>query len=260
MNSIQIITNTNGLPQDHDDFDYTYDDIINVINDSGEIIHTIKTRFHIENYKIVENYAIFNVYDGNKYSDNFLFLNLNTFKLEYESFMINKNPYIISFRNDKIHFKNKLYDISYFFDNVAEIEKQYLIESHKFDITRDTLLLSIFNMFNKEIKNNSQVYIDGFTFGMSCQSVENFKNVLRDHTMSIEKQLTYVLFKHSINTHDIYDIDFTITYYQLDGNNNKIDDTENKFRILLECTDKKIMNNHPYGKFDENAQLQLIQL
>ena len=140
---------------------------------------------------------------------------------------------------------------------MVKIFNDYDYENKIFDTKKDTLLIHIFRMFNLSVDDMSPIVIDGLTYGMKCHNVKTFKKVLRDYSMTIDKQLHEALLGHTdIRYHKIYDIDLTIKY---------IDNKENKqFRILLECKDKKPQQVFDkiiyYGIRDENAKIKLISI
>lgn len=252
--TIQIRTNkTNMCPGNcdcekyNDDHDYEYNDAI-VVFEKEQIVFEKLFNLQILKHERADNYVVMYIDDGTKYSDKYLFLNLNDFTIRYQFFTINQNYYHISdYENNNITFRSKKYDMNYFFENVEQIVGDFEIERHTFDTTKSTLLLHIFQKFGIHVENNSLIYIDGFTFGMSCQDINTFKTIPRDHSMTLEKQLTHVLFKKTMDTHQIYDIDLTIKY---NGNN--------KIRIVLACKNKEIKNDFDYGEFDDTAEIKVI--
>jgi hypothetical protein len=258
---IKIIKNDIYIPKNSDsdesDYEYLYNDELQILSKSGEILFNIKN-FEFRSYEFNNNFLILDIDEGHEYSDKFLYINLDTFKIHYQWYKYNNTFYGIFYDkiNKKIDFEYKLYDINYFFDNINIIIDEFEYQRHKFDTTKNTLLKSIFDMFDKHIDNNSQIKINGFTYGMSTHDIRYFKNILRDNTKSIERQLFEVLFGHTIGTqHRIYDIDLTIHY--------KDNNIDKSFRIILECKDKipkqyfdKILY---YGYYDENAKLQIIE-
>ena len=93
------------------------------------------------------------------------------------------------------------------FSNEKKIIDDYVYEQHQFNSIDDTLLKAIFNMFGLNVDNNSQININGFTYGMLCRDIGLFKLIKRDHNKSIERQLFEVLFGHTIERNmKIYDI------------------------------------------------------
>ncbi len=191
-------------------------------------------------------------------------MNLDTFKIHFQLFEYNNLFYSISY--DKTYKKIILcashpkydfkFDIEYFFDNMDEIIKNYEWNKHQFDSTKDTLLKGIFDMFGKSVDESCQIKIDGFTYGMGCQDVDIFKNIMRDHTMTIEKQLAELMWSHSIKYNQkIYDLELTIFY--------KDNNVDKQFGILLECKDKDKPihidgKDICYGYYDENAKLAIV--
>ena len=256
-NNIQI---TKESESDESDYEYLYDDELQILSENDKLIFTLRG-YEFKSYDILDNYAIFDIDEGHKFTAHNLFLNLDTFIWTTEFFDYNKNYYFIRYDkiNKKISFEGQKYDIKYFFENRNNIIDEYEYDRHCFDTTKDTLLLNIFKYFDFDVDNKSQIKIYGFTFGMSCQDIGHFKNILRDYTISIEKQLTFLLFKGALERNmKIYDINFTITYFS--------NEIEKKFSFILECkdkenTDKESYNragNVYYGHYDENAKLKLI--
>ena len=115
---------------------------------------------------------------------------------------------------------------------------------------------SIFTHFNKSVDNNSQIKIDGFTFGMGCHDISLFKSIIRNNTKTLETQLMETLFGHSIKYgYRIYDLDLTIHY--------KDNNIDKNFRIKIECKNKVATHTDCgvvyYGDYDPDAKLQLIE-
>ena len=264
---IKIIKNDKPLPKesesDESDYEYLYDDELQILSDSGEILFNLKGyefKSYINNGKIL----IIHIDEGHKFSHHMMFINLDTFKYYCEIFFHNKQCYRINYiESDKkiilysAHPKNDIkFDIEYFFDNIDKIIDDYEYDRHQFDSTKDTLLKGIFDMFGKNVDNNSQIKIDGLTYGMTNHDIELFKNISRDRTKTIERQLFEVLFGHTEkNGHKIYDIDLTIHY--------KDNNSDKNFRIILECKDKEPIDVFGrcitfYGYYDANAKLKLI--
>lgn len=252
--TIQIQTNkTNMCPDDcdcakyNDDHDYVYNDAI-IVLEKDQIVFEKTFNLQIIKYEQTGNYVVMYIDDGTRYSERYLFLNLNDFTLRYQFFTINHNCYYIeNYENNNITFRGKKYDINYFFANVEQIVGEFEIERHTFDTTKSTLLLHIFQKFGIHVENNSLIYIDGFTFGMSCQDINTFKKIPRDHSMTLEKQLTRALFNKTMDTHQIFDIELTIKY---NGNNT--------IKIILACKNKEKKNDFDYGEFDDTAEIKLI--
>ena len=260
---VRIIKNKSILDEEDSDYEYLYDDELQILSESGEFLFNLKG-YEFKKYEIVDNYLIVDIDEGHKFTLDNIFINLDTFIIYYQIIKYKERYYRINF--DKIdkkiifEFNNKYnnkYDIKYFFENSDKIIDDYEYERHKFDTTTDTLLKSIFDLFGKNVDNNSQIKIDGLTYGMSNNDIGLFKNILRVHTKTIERQLFEVLFGHTEKFgHKIYDIDLTI-YYK-DNNNDK------KIRILLECKDKEPIHigerDVYYGYYDPNAKLKLIEI
>ena len=260
---VKIIKNDKPLlkesESDDSDYEYLYDDELQILSESGECLFNLKG-YEFKNYEIVDNYLIVDVDEGHKFTLHNIFINLDTFIIYYQIFKYKERYYRINF--DKIDKKiifefNNKYDIKYFFENSNKIIDEYEYDRHQFDTTKDTLLKSIFDLFGKNVDNNSQIKIDGFTYGMNCHDIVKFKNVLRNKEITIERQLFEVLFVHTLQyNHKIYDIDLTI-YYK-DNNSDK------KIRILLECKDKEPINLYDttiiyYGYYNPDAKLKLIE-
>jgi len=263
---IKIIKNDKHLPKesesDESDYEYLYDDELQILSESGEILFNLKG-YEFKKYEIVDKYLILDIDDGHKFTLDTLFIDLDNFMIYYEMFEYNKRFYNISY--DKIdkkiilytsHPKNDMkFDIEYFFVNRDKIIDRYEYQRHQFDTTKDTMLKAIFDMFEKNVDNNSQIKIDGFTYGMSCIDIDIFKNILRDYTKTIERQLFEVLFGHTEKyNHRIYDIDLTIHY--------KDNNFDKNFRILLECKNKEPIHiggrDIYYGYYDSEAKLKLV--
>lgn len=241
---------------DESDYEYLYDDELQILSESGEMLFNLKG-YEFKSYECIDKYLILDIDEGHKFTETKLYINLDNFKIFNQIYHYNHRCYRIDYDNidKKIIFTNKNYEVIYFFDNIHDIIHEYEYERHKFDTTKDTLLKSIFDMFQKSVDNNSQIKIDGFTFGMNCHDIEIFKNILRDYTKSIERQFFEVLFGHTIGTkHRIYDIDLTIHY--------KDNNIDKYFRIILECKDKipqpYLDSVIYYGYYDPDAKLKLI--
>jgi hypothetical protein len=256
-NSNEIIDDNNSDNSDY--YDY-YKDTLQILDDDKILLEF--NDYHYKKYINIDNYLIIDVDAGHEYTENNIFINLDT--LEYKFNLVNHNNkfYNIDFDdiNNKINFYNSddeeiKYDIKYFFDNMSKIFDTYEYESKIFDTKKDTLLIHIFRMFNLNVDDMSPIEINGLTYGMKCQKVKNFKKILRDNSMTIDKQLYEELLGHTDMRYNlIYDIDLTIKY---------LDNKENKqFRILLECKDKKPVQVLDkiiyYGVCDENAKINLI--
>lgn len=182
-----------------------------------------------------------------------IYIDLENFTVYYQLYKKDKEYYSLNFDKEKrmIEFENKLYEVKYFFDNCDEIIDSYEFDRHQIDTTKDTLLMSIFKLFNKNVDANSQCKIDGFTFGMSNRDIQIFKNIPRDYSKTIEKQLNDTLFGHiNPEIHKIYDIELTIYY--------KDKNVDNNFTIRLECKDKELIGEHMYGHFDDQSKLKMI--
>lgn len=262
---IKIIKNNKPIPTeeenlDDSDYEYLYNDELQILSESGQILLN-ENGYEFKKYEIVDNYLIVDIDEGHKFSFHYIFINLDTFIIYYQMFDYKKKFYHINF--DKIDKKiifydeNKKYDIKYFFENRYNIIDAYEYKQHKFDTTKDTLLKAIFDLFEKSVDNKSQIEIDGFTYGMCCHDIGKFKNILRDHTKTIERQLFEVLFGHTEQyNRKIYDIDLTIYY--------KDNNIDKKIRILLECKDKHPITCYDttityYGYYDDKAKLKLIE-
>lgn len=261
---VKIIKNDIPLPKetgsDESDYEYLYDDELQILSENDKLIFTLRG-YEFKSYDILDNYIIFDIDEGHKFTAHNLFVNLDTFMWTTEFFDYNNNYYFIQYDklDKKIVFEGQKYDIKYFFENRNNIVDEYEYDRHCFDTTKDTLLLNIFKYFNLNVDNKSQIKIYGFTYGMSCHDIGYFKNILRDYTISIEKQLTNILFKGALERNmKIYDINFTITYFS--------NGIEKKFSFILECKDKEYTDKESYNKagnvyfglYDENAKLKLI--
>ena len=264
---VKIINNDKPLPKesesDESDYEYLYDDELQILSESGEILFNLKG-YQFKSYVNDEKYLIIDIDEGHKFSQKNMFLNLDTFKINYEIFWHNKICYRINYdKTDKqiILYANQpkddlKFDIEYFFDNIDEIIKDFEWNRHQFDSTKDTLLKGIFDLFDKSVDNNSQIKIDGFTFGMGCHEIDIFKNIMRDHTITIEKQLAEVMWSHPIKYDQrIYDLKLTIHY--------KDNGLDKQFGILLECKDKEPMEVYGtgiiyFGYYDSESKLKLV--
>lgn len=261
---VKIIKNDscidNGDGELDSDYEYLYDDELQILSESGDILFTLKG-YEFKSYDCIDNYLIVDIDEGHKFTFNNIYIDLCDFITHTELFKKGNEYYRRIYNKEKkmIEFKNTLYHIKYFFDNVDTIIDDFEFDRHQFDTTKDTLLMAIFKLFNKNVDNNSQIRISGFTFGMSCQDIGKFKTILRDHNKTIEQQLTDTLFEH-INPviHKIFDINLTIYY--------KDNNVDNVFAIRLECKDKELIHSTYYGcyygcyygYYDENAKLKLV--
>ena len=236
MYQIKIINDTN-----NDE----YNDELQILDELGHIIKYYKG-YKFISYENVDNYLILDIDEGYKFSDVFMFINLDTFEKYHQTLYDNNKIYRIKFdKNDKkIIFNDEKYEIKYFFENKSKIIEDYEIKIHTFDTTKDTLLKSIFTRFNKSVDNNSQIKIDGFTFGMSNCQIDIFKSIIRDNTITLERQLMETLFGHG---RKLYDLCLTIHY-----KDNNIDE---HFSIKIECKNK--IDSY-YGEYDPDAKLQII--
>jgi len=263
---VKIINNDIKIPKesesDESDYEYLYDDELQIISESGEILF-IRKGYEFKSYENVGKYLIVDIDEGHKFSERIMFINLDTFKIYYQLIYHNNKYHRIGYdKSDKkiifyaSHPKNDTqYDIEYFFDNIDEIIKNYEWNRHQFDSTKDTLLKGIFDLFGKSVDNLCQIKIDGCTFGMGCHDIDRFKEIPRDHTKTIEQQLADIMWSHSIKyAQRIYDLDLTIHY--------KDNGLDKNFRIILECKDKELMKvdgmNVYYGYYDSEAKLKLI--
>jgi len=250
--SLQVKIIKNSLNDSDSDYEYLFDDDLQILSESGDILFNLKG-YEFKSYDCVDNYLIVDIDEGHKFTLDNLYINLDSFTVYEEIFKKDKKCYRLSYNKEKkmIEFENTLYQIRYFFDNIDKIIDDYEFNEHKFDTTKDTLLMSIFNLFNKNVDSNSQIKISGFTYGMSNWDIGNFKCIPRDNTKTIEKQLNDTLFGHiNPEIHKIFDIDLTIHY-----KNNMVD---KNFRIKLECKDKELIGEHMYGHFDDQAKLKII--
>jgi hypothetical protein len=254
-NSLQVKIIKNDKSLDDSDYEYLFDDELQILSETGVILFNLKG-YEFKSYECVDNYLIVDIDEGHKFTLNNLYINLDSFTIYEEMFKKGKNYYRRCYDKEKkmIEFQGERYDIKYYFENQDKIIDDYEFNEHQFDTTKDTLLMSIFNLFDKKVDSNSQIKIDGFTFGMSCRDIGKFKNIPRDYNKTIEKQLNDVLFAHiNPEIHRIYDIDLTIHY--------KDNNVDKNFRIKLECKDKIAIKTELgdcyYGYFDENAKLKL---
>jgi len=258
---IKIIKNDKKITTDSDsesDYEYLYDDELQILNESNKVLYNLKG-YEFKSYELIDDYLILDIDEGHKFSEKILIINLDTFEKYYQIFNYNDRCYYINFdKNDKkiLFNHNKKYDIKYFFENKNKIIEEYEIERHTFDTTKDTLLKSIFIKFNKSVDNDSQIKIDGFTYGMSCYYIDIFKNILRDNDKTLEKQLMETLFGYAIKyNHKIYDLELTIHY--------KDNNVDKHFSIKIECKNK--VETHTdcgivyYGEYDSDAKLQIIE-
>lgn len=263
---IKIIKNDKKITTDSDsesDYEYLYDDELQILNESNKVLYNLKG-YEFKSYELIDDYLILDIDEGHKFSEKILIINLDNFTEHRQLFKYNDKYYSIKFdKNDKniilytTHPKNDLkYDIKYFFENKNKIIEEYEIERHTFDTTKDTLLKSIFTKFNKSVDNNSQIKIDGFTYGMSCNDIQIFKSILRDNDKTLEKQLMETLFGYAIKYNQrIYDLDLTIHY--------KDNNIDKHFSIKIECKNKVETHNNCgifyYGEYDPDAKLQIIE-
>jgi hypothetical protein len=258
--SIKIIKNDIPIIKDSEsdesDYEYMYNDELQILSETNKILFNLKG-YEFKSYECIDKYLILDIDEGHKFTQNKLYIDLDNFKIYYQIYYYKNRCYTINYDkiNKNIIFKDKNYDVIYFFDNINNIIDDYEYLLHNFDTTKDSLLKSLFDMFNKNVDNNSQIKIDGFTYGM-MHDIGYFKNILRDNSITIEKQLFKVLFGHIDKIiHKIYDINLTIFY--------KDNNIDKNFRIILECKDKvptKIGDNIIYyGYYDENAKLKLIE-
>jgi hypothetical protein len=264
---VNIIKNDKPLPKesesDSSDYEYLYDDELQILSESDEMLFNLKG-YEFKSYVNYGKYLIIDIDEGHKFSEDYIILNLDTFKIYHQIFWHNNNCYRINYDkvNKKIvfyaaHPKDDLkFDIEYFFDNQDEIIKDYECNRHQFDSTKDTLLKGIFDLFGKSIDKSCQIKIDGFTYGMGCNDIDRFKNIMRDNTLTIEKQLAEIMWSHPIKYNQkIYDLELTIHY--------KDNGIDKQFKILLECKDKEPQEIYGggivyYGYYDENAKLKLV--
>jgi len=263
---VKIIKNDKQIKEtesDDSDCEYLFHEELQILSESGKMLFNLKS-YGLKSYVNDGKYLIIDNEDGREFSEKIMFLNLDTFKMHYTMFYHNKICYQINYdKTDKkiilyaTHPKDDLkFDIEYFFDNIDEIIKNYEWNRHQFDSTKDTLLKGIFDLFGKSVDDTCQIKIDGFTFGMGCYEINIFKNIMRDHTMTIEKQLAEVMWSHPIKYNQrIYDLKLTIHY--------KDNGLDKQFGILLECKDKEPMDVYGngivyYGYYDEDSRLKLL--
>jgi hypothetical protein len=249
---VKIIKNDKPLNDDDEDYEYLFDDELQILSELGDILFNLKG-YEFKSYDCVDNYLIVDIDEGHKFTLDNLYINLDSFTVYEEIFEKDKKCYRLSYNKEKkmIEFKNKLYEVKYFFDNIDKIIDLYEFNEHKFDTTKDTLLMSIFKLFDKQVDSNSQIKISGFTYGMSNWDIGKFKCIPKDNTKTIEKQLNDTLFAHiNPEIHKIFDIELTIHY-----KDNMVD---KNFRIKLECKDKELIGEHMYGHFDDQAKLKMI--
>jgi hypothetical protein len=194
---VKIIKNNKLLDNSDSDSDYEYlfDDELQILSETGNILFNLKG-YEFKSYDCVENYLIVDIDEGHKFTLDNLYINLDSFTVYEEIFKKGNELYRVFYNKEKkiIEFENTLYQVRYFFDNIDKIIDLYEFNEHKFDTTKDTLLMSIFNLFNKNVDSNSQIKISGFTYGMSNWDIGNFKCIPRDNTKTIEKQLNDTLF------------------------------------------------------------------
>lgn len=244
--SYQVKIIKNVLPLDGSDPDYKY------LYDELQILFNLK-EYEFKSYECIDNYLIVDIDEGHKFSLDYIYINLDDFIVHYEIFKKDNEYYRRSFNKEKkmIEFENKLYEVKYFFDNCDKIIDLYEFDRHQFDTTKDTLLMSIFKLFDKNVDANSQIKISGFTFGMSNWAIQHFKCIPRDYAKTIEKQLNDTLFGHiNPEIHKIFDIELTIYY--------KDNNVDRYFTIRLECKDKELIGNYMFGHFDDQAKLKMI--
>jgi hypothetical protein len=257
---INLIKHPYDKDDEDDDLDEKIKDELQILSESNEILFTY-LEHEIFSYEMIDSYLIVKISDGYKFSLDYVYINLDGFVIHHQLikkfYDKYKHFYSAEFDNEnkKIIFEDTQYDIDYFFSNESKIIDDYEYERYQFNTEDDTLLKAIFNVFGKNVDNNSQIKIRGFTFGMSCQDVGYFKLIKRDHTKTIERQLFEVLFGHTIERNmKIYDIDLTINY--------KDNGEDKSFRFILECRDKEPIQigdeTYFYGYFDDNAKLEIV--
>ena len=249
---VKIIKNDNNLDDSDSDYEYLYDDELQILSKSGDVLFNLKG-YEFKSYECVDKFLIVDVDEGHKFTIHNIYIDLRDFTVYEELFKRENEFYSLYFDKEKkmIEFKNKLYEVKYFFDNCDDIIESYEFDRHQIDTTKDTLLMSIFKLFDKNVDSNSQIKIDGFTYGMSNYDIQCFKNIPRDYAKTIEKQLNDTLFGHiNPENHKIYDIELTIYYKDLN--------VDRHFTFRLECKDKESIGGHMYGHFDEQATLKMI--
>lgn len=253
---VKIIKNDIYIDEDSD-YEYLYKDELQILSEYGDILFNLKGNetqpYRFKSYECIDNFLIVDIDEGHKFTLDNIYIDLDSFTIYTEFFNKEKRCYRRCYNKEKkmIEFRNKFYEVKYFFDNCDEIIDLYEFDRRQFDTTKDSLLMSIFKLFDKNVDNNSQIKIDGFTFGMSNRDIDRFKNILRDYDKTIEKQLNDILFGHiNPEIHKIYDIELTIYY--------KDNNMDKQFTIRLECKDKELIGENIYGHFDDKAKLQLI--
>jgi len=256
---VKIIKNPSIYDQDLCEvgYDYVPDEELQIFSESDEILFNLKKNWHFKSFECIDNFLIVDIDECHKFTLDNIYIDLDTFEVYEELFKYNNHLYRRLYNKDKkmielLNFIGTLYGVKYFFENVNTIIDLLEFDLHQFDTTKDTLLMAIFKLFGKNVDNNSQINIEGFTWGMSCRDIGVFKNILRDHTKTIEKQLNDTLFGHiNPQIHKIYDI--VLTIYYKDNNIDKF------FKIKLECKNKKeLFTSYIYGEFDDDAKLCLI--
>ena len=125
---IKIIKNDKKITTESEsesDYEYLYDDELQILNESEEILFNMKG-YEFKSYEFVDNYLILDIDEGHKFSENLLIINLNTFEKQHQIFYYNDKCYSIRFNkeNKKILFAfAKEFDIKYFFDNMPKLSK-----------------------------------------------------------------------------------------------------------------------------------------
>ncbi len=81
---IKIIKNDKPLPKesesDESDYEYLYDDELQILSEANELLFNLKG-YEFKSYLNDGKYLIIDIDEGHKFSLNYIFLNLDTFKI-----------------------------------------------------------------------------------------------------------------------------------------------------------------------------------
>lgn len=207
-------------------------DLVQIQDHTGSIVHEWVSGVEILEYEIRDNIIIFETSDRTKFGDRWYFFDLKSMKL-YSDFLdydlnlddrySKDNPYnyLLIYRDGKVIFEDNVsYEPSYFFANMRDIIEKYEVQRRMIDLKADTLLNAIFRHFNITLEDDL-IFIDGFTFGMKCHSIDTFKKIMRNYELTIEEQLIKELFVNCIP----YDLKLNVIYNKRE-----------KISFFLRCT------------------------
>lgn len=250
-------------PSDDQDCDEDFPESKLIIFDSlGNIVFSENVSYNVLEVHKHEYIFVLKIDENHKFSQTWMFLNARTRKIHPQFFEESGDIHSIlyvteergTYTDGKILYKDKTYPIIYFFDNEKEIIQSQDEEDHRY-IRGNTLLTAILDSFDVYPDEGCYMTISGFTFGMDCQHVKHFKQVPRDHTISIEEQLIRTLFSGYPNM-----VAYTVTL--------KMKFTAKggacALTVTLPCTpDPEVNKNLPkgyksYGYFDKDAKLSLL--